>query len=540
MHNPLSLLSRHVAAKVLVVAAAVFIVELGLSLFHSHRALKQQAEAFVMEEVSRHADLYFDRLNKLMLTGGMEARGGLRREFLSSSNILEARVIRGPGVSGQYGPGRPEEAAADALDGRALAGEEVRIVQTGDGGRRLTLIRPYRASENTRGVNCLTCHQVASGTVLGAVRITYDLGPVDAGILATDLENAAIHGITFGLGFGLMIWLMLRFVSRPVKGLAATMAGAQAHSDLSLRIPTQSNDEIGQAALAFNAMLERFGTMLQQVRATAHDLAHAMQRLTQSAGESEAGARHQLESTEELVQVLYQMAASAQEVAARIQEAATAAKSADDLAHAGALTATEALGSIEVMSEQLRGAVQVIRRLDEDTREVSQVLGLIREIAEQTNLLALNAAIEAARAGEAGRGFAVVADEVRTLAGRTQAATRDIERILGKVREASQEAVGVIQEAEAQSAGGVEHVEKTAEALAEIAGAVGRINSMTDQVATHAREQGQSAARIGGRIEAIRKVAGQAARTAQEVRAVSEELKAQADGLQAGVDQFRL
>lgn len=533
-------LSRRVAAKVLVVAAVVFVIELALSLYHSHHTLKRQAEDFVTTQTVNLTDNYFDALNKLMLTGGMDQRGELRQSYLGQKNILEARVIRGPEVAKQYGPGLLDEAAADELDRRALAGEEVRVIRDTPEGRRLTFIRPFRATENTRGVNCMGCHTVPKDTVMGAVRITYDLAPVDAGIRASGMTSAVIHVGLFSLGFALMIWLMLRVVSRPIDRLAETMARVERESDLNLRVPVQGRDEIGHAAEAFNAMLARFAGIVGQVRASTEHLTQSTGRLVATAARSQDGVARQLRDTEDLAGELHQMVGNVQAVAVRIREAAAAAQSADTQAREGALTSTEALGAIEAMSDQLKGAVAVIQRLDSDSREVGRVLGLIREIAEQTNLLALNAAIEAARAGEQGRGFAVVADEVRTLASRTQNATGDIERIIGKVQQASQEAVAVIQDAETRSQGSVEHVENTAVALSEIAGAVKRITAMTDEVAANAQELGQFAERIGQRIDNVSQVARQAAEEAQGVKAVGDELQGIATGLQAGVAQFRL
>ncbi|MFN3594164.1 MAG: methyl-accepting chemotaxis protein [Thiobacillaceae bacterium] len=540
MSTLLEAFSQRVAAKVLVVAAVVFVIELSLSLYHSHQTLKRQAEDFVKRETATLADNYFDSLNKLMLTGGMDRRGELRQSYLARENIVEARVIRGPAVSQQYGPGHAEEVVADALDRRALAGEEIQVIEDAPQGRRLILVRPYRASEHTRGVNCLGCHSVPKGTVMGAVRITYDLAPIDASIRASDLASAGIHIGLFSLGFGLMIWLMRRIVSRPIQRLAATMARVERESDLSLRAPVLSRDELGHAAAAFNAMLERFAGLLGQVHGTTSQLGQATQRLVDSAARSRDGAQRQLMDTEALASAMHRMSESVQTVTRQIEEVAAAAKAADSQAREGALTATEALGAIEAMSEQLKGAVQVIQRLDSDSREVSRVLGLIREIAEQTNLLALNAAIEAARAGEQGRGFAVVADEVRTLAGRTQSATGDIERIIGNVQQASHEAVGVIQDAEGRSQGSVEHMENTATALAEIAGAISRITAMTDQLATNAQVQRQAAAQIGERIDAINQVARSAAQQVEAVKGVGEDLQAVASQIEEGVARFRL
>lgn len=533
-------LSRRVAAKVLVVAAVVFVIQLGLSLLHSHQTLKRQAESFVTAETANLSDSYFDSLNKLMLTGAMDERGGLRQGYLAQENILEARVIRGAAVVQQYGPGLPDEAPADELDRRALAGEEVRVIQETAQGRRMTLIRPFRATEDTRGVNCMGCHTVAKDTVMGAVRITYDLAPVDTGIRATDLESALIHTGLFSLSFGLMIWLMLRLVSCPIRELTQTMGRVECESDLSLRLPVRSRDEIGQAAVAFNAMLERFASIIGQVRGSTGQLNKATRRLVSTAAQAHAGAVRQLEDTQALADVLHQMAGSAQDVAVKIGEVATAAKAADAQVRAGAGTAGEALSAIEAMSGELKDAVTVMQRLESDSREVGRVLGLIREIAEQTNLLALNAAIEAARAGEQGRGFAVVADEVRTLAGRTHNATGDIERIIGKVQQASQEAVAVIHDAEQRSQCSVQHVQQTASALTEIACAVGQITAMADQVTAAAQAQGKAAVSIGQRIDGISDVAREAADAALQVKAVGEEVQTIADGLQVGVGQFRL
>ena len=532
--------SQRVAAKVLVVAAVVFVVELSLSIYHSHQTLKRQAEDFVKNETSTLVDSYFDSLNKLMLSGGMDQRGELRQAYLARKNIVEARVIRGPAVVQQFGPGHAEEASVDELDRRALGGEEVLRIEDTPAGRRLTIVRPYRATQQTRGVNCLGCHSVPTDTVMGAVRITYDLAPLDADIRSTALANASIHIGFFSLGFALMIWLMLRIVSRPIQRLAATMSQVERESDLGLRAPVSSADEIGQAAAAFNAMLERFGGILSQVHATTDQLGEATQRLVVSATRSQDGAQRQLRDTEALAGAMHQMSESVQAVTRQIEETAAVARVADGQARDGALTATEAQAAIEAMNEQLKDAVRVIQRLDSDSREVSRVLGLIREIAEQTNLLALNAAIEAARAGEQGRGFAVVADEVRTLAGRTQSATGDIERIIGKVQQASREAVGVIQDAEGRSQGSVEHMKAAAMALSEIAAAVGRITAMTDQLAANAQAQNQAAVQIGERIEAIRAVARSAAQQVETVKGVGEDLQAVARQLQEGVARFRL
>ncbi len=539
MRKLLHLINSTVAAKVLGVVALGFVLQLAAGLIYSHYSTRNLTEGFVTDETRTIADGYFDGLNKLMLTGGMAQRGDLHKAMLEQKNIRAARVIRGDKVKEMYGPGLPAEAPADELDRRALKGEEVVLIEKTGHGRQLTMVTPVVASTNTRGINCLQCHPNSDKQVMGAIRISYDLGPADTTIGRMDITNIVINVIMFGAAFAIVIWLMRRFVNQPINQLANTMERVQQTSDLRLRVPVTSQDEIGHAGKVFNAMLEQFSAIIQQVGGATRNLGEVTHALLDTSTQSERGADQQLANTQHLSSVLQDLARTVQGVAQNIQEAATAAQGANSQAHDGALIATEAMGAIETMAETLNGAAGVIQRLDTDSRDIGRVLGLIREIAEQTNLLALNAAIEAARAGEQGRGFAVVADEVRTLAQRTQSATGEIETIIAKLQGAANEAVEVIHQAESRSKEGVEFVENTAEALGNIAGAVGQITSMTAQVAASAQEQSQAAEDIRDHIGNIGDVARTASGSAHEVHEASERLDKLAEELRTAVNQFK-
>ena len=536
----LSLFTGSVSAKVLGVVALCITVQVVASLIYTHFSTRSLAEDISAEQTRNLTDSYFDSLNKLMLTGGMTNRGTLRDDLLAQKNIVDARIIRGEAVNTMYGPGLPEEQPADDLDRRALAGEEVMHIAEVDGRRILTVVRPFRATENTRGVNCLQCHPVEPNTVLGAARVSYDLTPVDRTIQRMDLVNLGINALLFAIGFSLVIWLMRRIVAQPINHLTATMTRVEQESNLTLRVPVASHDEIGQAAEAFNRMQARYAGIIDQVHGATERLGQVANQLISTATRSETSSSQQLGDTESLSETLQALAGTVQQVADSIQEAATTAESANTQAKDGAYIATEALGSIEAMASQLQGSVEVIRRLDEDSRSIGRVLGLIREIADQTNLLALNAAIEAARAGEAGRGFAVVADEVRTLAQRTQQATGDIESMIGKVQQAAQEAAEAIRGAESRTQESVEHVENTAVALAEISGAVGEITGMTARVATSAQEQGRAAEAISRSVDSIRDGVREATACAGDVHTVCEQLAGLSEELRQTVAQFRV
>jgi methyl-accepting chemotaxis protein len=533
-------LKGRVATKVITIVAVVFVVELAASFIYNHYSVRRMADSLATDQAGSIADNYFDGLNKLMLTGGMDSRTELQKAMLEQKNVVAARIIRGKAVAAMYGEGTPDETPADDLDRRALEGETISVIESTPEGRRLTVIHPYKSSANTRGANCLQCHGNApEGTILGATRITYDLAPLDSQIGREQIINALIHVGMFSLGFVLLILLFNRFVSRPINQFAGVMTRAEQESNLTLRIPVSSQDEIGRAATAFNQMLERFSSIIHQVHGGTERLAATSENIVTSAARSESGSRRQLADTEQLEAVLTRLLDTVHNVAGHTQETAAAAQGANNQAKGGALVATEALGAIEAMSERLKGAVSVIKRLDTDSRDIGRVLGIIREIAEQTNLLALNAAIEAARAGEQGRGFAVVADEVRTLAQRTQAATREIEGIIVKVQGAAEQAVSSINEADSRSQESVDHVENTAIALAEISGAVGQITGMTAEIAARTQEQQQVAEAISGSVQSIGSVARTAAADTQEVNRATEQLAELSGELRQMVEQFK-
>ncbi|HEX8980079.1 MAG TPA: methyl-accepting chemotaxis protein [Parasulfuritortus sp.] len=532
-------LKKRVAAKVLVVAAIGFVVELASSYTFSHYSERSLADDLLADQVRNIADNYFDSLNKLMLTGGMANRAELRKAFLAQSDILEARVIRGDAVKGQYGPGEADEAPVDALDQAALAGKESVVIRDTDKGRQMTIVRPYKATADTRGVNCLQCHSVPEGTVLGVVRITHDLAPTDARIRANDLVTALINIALFSGGFLLLIWLMKRFVTSPINHLSEVMSQVERESNLQLRIPPCSEDEICGVAHSFNTMLDRFAAMLLQVRQNTERLSTLAHQLVATAADSEQGVGRQLDDTEALGQVLQRLSQTVQQVAEDIRDAAAAARGANAQAKDGTRVAGTAVDAIRTMSVRLQGAAGDIRQLDTDSRDIGGVLGLIREVADQTNLLALNAAIEAARAGEAGRGFAVVADEVRNLAQRTQDATGEIEAIIARLQANAERAVGTIREAEAQSRQSVDFVQDTAAALGSISEAVDHITQMTARVAESAQSQGHDAEDITHRVADIGQVARESAASSHQVHDAAEQLAGIAEELSGQVARFK-
>jgi len=234
-----------------------------------------------------------------------------------------------------------------------------------------------------------------------------------------------------------------------------------------------------------------------------------------------------------------QMNATVQEVARNAQHAASAAKEATDASDDGKKVVAKTIGVINTLASEVEGAAEVIQTLEQDSVDIGKVLDVIRGIAEQTNLLALNAAIEAARAGEQGRGFAVVADEVRTLASRTQTSTEEIDEMITRLQAGTNRAVKAMQVGTEQAQAGVDQAAEAGNSLESITQAIAQINDMNIQIANAAEEQSAVAEEINRNITNISDVADQAAGGARETTQASEQVAMLSEKLGGLVSQFK-
>jgi methyl-accepting chemotaxis protein len=529
-----------VRAKVSVALLVVFLLVLGASLTLVARNERQLVEEVITQQTRDTADSYFDSFNILMITGTMDNRAALRAKILERPGILDARLVRHKSVSDVYGPGLPEEQVADELDRQGLAGEQVLRIEDTDQGRVLTVIEPIRASENYRGTNCLLCHQVPANTVLGAVRISYSLEELEKQVTSDLWASGLVQVGLFLVGSVLLFYTLRLVVIAPINRLRSTMEAIERDSDLSRRIEIDTRDEIGMAAAAFNKMVGKFRSSMDHVSSVTRQLSTMADRVSSVSHETVQAVMQQQSQTDQVATAMHEMTATVQEVAKHAADTAHASQAANEEAKHGALVATEALGGIEVLMREIGRAGQVIHVLDEKSASINTVLEVIRSIAEQTNLLALNAAIEAARAGEQGRGFAVVADEVRTLATRSHGATQEIRKLLEQLHAGVRDAVQAVTMAQAKAHEGESQVEKSAEALGTIAGGVANINDMNLQIATAAEEQTAVAEEINRNVVNISQLADQTSEGAKQTSQVSEDLVRLSNQLAEMVGRFRI
>jgi len=363
----------------------------------------------------------------------------------------------------------------------------------------------------------------------------------------TDSANTSL--ISTGVILAVVVTILLFGTAIPiVRGIKQSIDDvvrslkdiAQENGDLTVRIETKSEDEIGDLVYWFNQFMDKLQGVVRDVVEASLPLSNLAQNLRGVTEETQRTIDVQQRSATNAKQAVDTMSGSVDGVAHSAAQAASDANEATTAASEGRQIVQQTVTSIQQLAENVRETADVIARLESDSNKVGSVLDVIKGIAEQTNLLALNAAIEAARAGEQGRGFAVVADEVRTLASRTQQSTEEIQSTIEQLQNAAHSAVEVMSRGTEQATSSVETANKAGSSLETITSTIGRINQMNEQIAHNTEDQRTVAVDIVRHVDEIHERTEQTASRSGELGSMCNELADLAQHLESIAKQFRV
>ena len=354
-------------------------------------------------------------------------------------------------------------------------------------------------------------------------------------------SSAAIAALTAVAVILLLLGMLIRVLMRPLVDMGRAMTNiAEGEGDLTRRLAVQSRDEFGQLAMAFNRFVERIHGSIREVSSATLQVNEVAQRVLGASNASLANSDEQASRTSSVAAAVNQLGAAAQEIARNAADASQQASGARQHAEDGRQVVEQNIAAMRQLSDRISASCAQIEALNSKTVDIGQILEVIKGISEQTNLLALNAAIEAARAGEAGRGFAVVADEVRNLAHRTQSSAQEIQQMIEQLQVGAGASVQTMTDSQRQSESSVSIADRAGERLGEVTRRIGEIDGMNQSVATATEEQTSVIESLNMDISEINTLNQQGVENLQSTLRACGDLDQQARRLKQLVDSFRI
>lgn len=477
-----------------------------------------------------------------MITGTVGQREVFLDQIKQLAIIKDLNVARSEAVVKLYGPDTKSTRQLDTLEQQVMSSGKPYISTESVGSSSfLRVINPTIASKNYLGKDCVLCHQVPEGTVLGVVSMKVSLDSVESEVAAFRLKIGGAALIALGALLIIIYLLTHHFVTAPLEELRKGLRDiASGEGDLTRRLPVKGQDEVGQSAVVFNEMMENFNQLVRQVRDSASQVSSRVGALSDSTDRVAQSSYLQNEKSSQAASAVEQLVASISSIAQSAEHVQHQSQESLERAKEGSRNLDVLLGEMNVVESAVKGMAGSVNEFVRNTEAITSMTREVKDIAEQTNLLALNAAIEAARAGEQGRGFAVVADEVRKLAEKSSRSASEIDAITATLSAQSVSVRRTIEE-------GLEHLESSQAAVAHVSnvlqatnGSVTEVGHGLDTIAAATDQQRRFSGDVEASIEAIAGMARENTGTVEQTAGAAHDLKRLADGLAAIVGRFKV
>ena len=497
------------------------------------------------------ADGAINGLNTLMVikAGDSEvisnkaARMSFLKKMGASESVKEMRAFRAKQLDTEFPAGLPEEYPVDEMDRSVLASgkTESKLIRSDTGDAGLRTVVPFIGKKNFRTIDCLKCHGVEEGAVLGGASVIIDIKD----------DMAIIRNINtlIWIGQGILQVILFLVIGLIVRRLLKQLGGEPAYvidivhqiakGNLSREIATRAGDSSSLLA-AMKQMQASLRDIVAGILRTADMLAQSSHRLATSSHQVQKATEQQSDASSSTAAAVEEMTVCISQIAQNADDAQKHASETGTMAKEGSGIAQEVVAEMDKISAAVTASSGEITSLGEKSHEISNIVQVIKEIAEQTNLLALNAAIEAARAGEQGRGFAVVADEVRKLAERTALSTREISAMIETIQGGTSEAVEGMSTGLVRVNDGVRMVGRAGDSMGKIQGAVQQVLAAVDDISASLKEQSATSHLIARNVEGIARMTEETSAVVKDVSVSADELERLAADLKQSMGQFKL
>ncbi len=480
-----------------------------------------RAKEAQIKQVAGVADEIINSANLMMLSGQIsnsDSRKLLIKKVETGADVLSARLMRTEQVAKQFGPGLPEEQIVDDIQRNAVATKKpIYSIEKKDGRSILRAVTPYVVSHNFHGTDCLSCHQVADDSVNGLSDVTIDISASVAQHNQTVVQQIAIQAVFQFMLFIFLRTIIRKFVVMPVAEVRRQMTDV-VNGILNKPVDISGRDEMGELLCSVQMIKTQQCSVLDQVKGVSTRIDSQSLILMQSMKSVSESTHNQSDAASTMAAAIEEMSVSIDQISENASEVKSVSNNSNSLATSGSKIVQQVISDMEKTNQAVTNTAGTMEQLGAQSDNIQNVVKVIKEIADQTNLLALNAAIEAARAGEQGRGFAVVADEVRKLAEKTGQSTEEIARMVEEIRNSTRHAISEMEATVKMVETGSILAGNAGDAITEINEGVVKVLGGVEEISASIQEQSLASHDIASNVE---KVASLSEKNMQAINEVS-------------------